>query len=173
MGNSNSDASFLDLRGKIKRKVDLVKTLLKESKIDSLSLAWNELNDEDMTSIADIIKENKIRELDLSWNRIGPQGAFILAEALEKNTSLIQLILINNPITSKGAMFFAQGMKKNISLRFLALRSDANPIDERIISLLKVLASTSRAQSCNTLILMIHNKILPLDLMRELFKFIF
>jgi hypothetical protein len=162
---------MLDLRGRVERKElpNIVQWLLE---IESLSLGSNDLNDEDMEFVVDIINANTVKELDLSWNKIGPKGAFVLAEALERNTSLKQLMLVNNPITTEGATFIANGMKKNISLRFLALQSTEHPIDAKIIALVRVLASNSRSQHCNTMILMIHAKTLPVDLLRMLLRFV-
>ncbi|XP_062923016.1 NLR family CARD domain-containing protein 3-like [Mobula hypostoma] len=94
------------------------------SRIKTLSLEGNMLEDEGAEIIADALKNEtcRIETLRLKHNSIGEKGATQIAEALKTNSSLKVLGLRANVVKAKGAQFIAEALEVNTTLRVLGLQ---------------------------------------------------
>ncbi len=78
------------------------------------------------------IKNNdpSLETIDLTEKQIGPEDMKVLAEALEKNTSVTMINLWNNNLGSEGVKYLAQGLKKNNSVIMINLQSNGLSVEE-------------------------------------------
>ncbi|XP_075235009.1 uncharacterized protein LOC142332450 [Lycorma delicatula] len=72
----------------------------------------NNINDEDVKSLAERLKDSQVSTVDLSCNNIGDKGAKHLAEIL-KYTQITNLVLSRNGIGDEGAKSIAQHLKNS------------------------------------------------------------
>ena len=99
-----------------------------------VKLSGKMVRDKDANKIANALKKNTITLLDLSRNQIGngednpddveETGSFILAKAVEINTSLTSLDLSGNYLNGENANHFFEALKTNKTLTSLNLSSD-------------------------------------------------
>lgn len=68
--------------------------------------------------------EGGVERLDLTNCKLDKHHIKLLANALENNTSLKELILDNNKIDDKGALFLAKALRRNHSLTVLSLENN-------------------------------------------------
>ena len=95
---------------------------LKQNIIIHLKINDGEIRYEEATLLANALEKNTTLErLDLYANNIGDEGAKALASALEKNTTLVLLELAKNNIGDEGAKALATALEKNRSLERLYL----------------------------------------------------
>ena len=67
--------------------------------LDDIDLSFSNLCDEDMYFLsAALAKNTHCTKLDLRFNKIRPRGAYLLAEALQVNQSLLHLHLWSNQL---------------------------------------------------------------------------
>ncbi|XP_067854048.1 NLR family CARD domain-containing protein 3-like isoform X2 [Heptranchias perlo] len=94
------------------------------SRVKTLSLEGNMLEDEGAESIANALKSKmcRIEILRLKQNSIGEKGAAQIAEALKTNSSLKTLGLRANTVRAKGARSMAEALEINTTLRVLGLQ---------------------------------------------------
>ena len=83
----------------------------------------SELNDFHIERLADALTHNTlITKLNLSHNNIQAEGCIKIAEALQKNPSTLETLLLdNNPIGSEGAIELFKALKTHLKLRELNL----------------------------------------------------
>ncbi|XP_051884730.1 NLR family CARD domain-containing protein 3-like [Pristis pectinata] len=94
------------------------------SRVKTLSLEGNMLEDEGAEIIGDALKNEtcRIETLRLKHNSIGEKGAAQIAEALKTNSSLKILGLRANVVKAKGAQLMAEALEVNTTLRVLGLQ---------------------------------------------------
>ncbi|XP_041047653.1 protein NLRC3-like isoform X1 [Carcharodon carcharias] len=94
------------------------------SKVKTLSLEGNMLEDEGAEIIANALKSEtcRIEILRLKHNSIGEKGAAQIAEALKTNSSLKTLGLRANTVRAKGAHSIAKALEINTTLQVFGLQ---------------------------------------------------
>ena len=101
---------------------------LKQNIIRHLTIIDCHIGDEEAKLLANPLEKNTtLYEFHLSRNQIGDKGAKALANALEKNTTLYEFRLGDNQIGDKGAKELATTLEKNTTL--LNLDLGLNKID--------------------------------------------
>ena len=136
-----------------KKLEDLINTCQMNSEIN---LNEQNLNNQDMEIVAQQIIINKqCKELSLESNKITSQGAFILANALNNNTTLESLRLFNNHLSDSGVKYLSEVLSTNNStLKTLGLGS--NDITDNGI---KYLAQMLEINQSLTLLGLVSNEI--------------
>lgn len=95
---------------------------VKHKAIHSMTLACNDLSDEDCKPIAAFLSRyTMMRSLTISENQIGAAGCRYLAEGLRQTSTLETLNLSRNRINDEGVFELAKGIRHNHSLRKLDL----------------------------------------------------
>ena len=89
-----------------------------------LDLSFNKLELSDIEMLALATESSTIHALRLRSCSIGPDGAEILAECLEKNSSIMFLSLAENQIGFSGATALAEMLKVNTTLQDIRLNED-------------------------------------------------
>jgi hypothetical protein len=94
--------SWNEIRGRA--ALDLAAGLQRNSTLQRLDLAWNGFGDSAvMRALANAIAvHSQITWLNLSENKIGAAGSALLADGLECNASLAEIVLDSNPLTMQG-----------------------------------------------------------------------
>jgi hypothetical protein len=106
------------------RELETLLERVRRSPKTKIILRGNCLGGEGAKVLGDYLVEecSELVELSLEWNQLGSAGCVILANSLEKNTSLKVLDLRNNNIKSEGALALAQALQVNQSIRSIDLR---------------------------------------------------
>eukprot|EP00121_Abeoforma_whisleri_P001674 Awhi_evm1s1493 len=129
---------------------------LKENKtIRSLELAHNDLRSEGMQLLIDVLlKENDtLNHLGLYMNGFDDQGAFALANLVEKNETLIYIdIGMNTHMTEKGLKRIADALKYNRTLTTMDLHllGEENRFSLDTIKIISNLIERNRKSWCET-----------------------
>jgi hypothetical protein len=102
---------------------DLISRLRKNPKT-GLILRGNCLGAEGAQILGNYLVEEtcELKSLSLEWNQLGSTGCIVLANALEKNTSVTHLDLRNNSIKNDGAHAICKCLNVNSSLRSIDIR---------------------------------------------------
>jgi Ran GTPase-activating protein (RanGAP) involved in mRNA processing and transport len=99
------------------------------------------MNDDGAKLLANILEENTTLEIiDISNNSIGLEGVKQLANALKKNNTLKKLYLTSNKIGDEGVRYICDALKVNTGLVYLAMgyNSLTNSCCEHICEMIKV-----------------------------------
>lgn len=110
------------------------KAMNKNTRVQILCIAINNINDKGVVSLVKIIQTNKkLKMLDVSFNKIGDDvGYILLVEAIKYNT-LMELDLSGNFITNAGALKIEEFLKnyntENIALKRFNISGDFNDED--------------------------------------------
>jgi hypothetical protein len=101
--------------------------------LQTLSLSYNTLTEDDMVSIANALKQNStIHRLYLRCCSISDSGIQIFAAALPEMKGIKFLDLVGNPFGQDGAKAFLAGLKGNVHLNGVQLPAkydNANDIE--------------------------------------------
>jgi Ran GTPase-activating protein (RanGAP) involved in mRNA processing and transport len=102
--------------------INLIKALENQSTINTLRLAYNEINDSGASAISKLLRVNiNIKLLNLTGNYITEKGAQGLAEAITLNTEIEELYLGDNQLGDIGASYIAKALPFCKKLRALDL----------------------------------------------------
>lgn len=63
-----------------------------------------------------------LTRLDLSNNRIGEQGAFVIADGMDRNKTIVHLAMDGNPVGSAGGRELLRAMRELGDLRDISLK---------------------------------------------------
>lgn len=118
----------------------LAKALEKSTKLQSLKIKSNGIDDSGAASLAKALKKNTtLLSLNLGWNNIRHKGLKAITNALNSNKSLTFISLKGNDIDSEGAEYIADLLKNNPTIHSINL--GANTIDkvgiEKLVSALQ------------------------------------
>ena len=118
----------------------LSRALKAHKRIEHLDLSNCSLGDN--AEVLHIILQSNIKKMNLSNNNIGSPGAAKIAEYLETNTGMFQLVLDGNSFTDTDAVLFAKSLKKNTKLQRLQIRQNSFTVTG-VKSLIKGVFDTS------------------------------
>lgn len=90
--------------------------------LSTLHLSYNKLADASPLKLCIDAQKSRLTELHLDHNLLTEKTAFALAEALEKNTSLLLLQLDSNRLGEAGGVAIAKALRKNTCLQTLGLQ---------------------------------------------------
>jgi len=96
--------------------VEFAAGLKANATLRKLHLQWNSIGDSvPMRAFADALGKCKLTFLDLTKNRIGAPGCAMLADGLEHNSDLVELVLDKNPLTMQGVREVLRASSRNTS----------------------------------------------------------
>jgi len=109
--------------------VEFARGLKANATLRRLHLQWNSFGDSvPMRALADALEKCKITYLDLTMNRIGAPGCALLADGLEHNSDLVEIVLDKNPLTMQGIREILRACSRdvfrNVSVNKCALCRD-------------------------------------------------
>jgi len=100
---------------------------------------------------------NKLYRLYIDKNDIGDDACEAISTALEKNSGLVELSLLNNPqLTGEAIVKILNGLKANNTLVLLEVSKCSEVIKKRIISQQEVINKKRESQGCQVKNLLIH-----------------
>lgn len=137
IGNLNfADNNFTD-----QAVIESINPYLSESStLRVLSLAFNDIEDDGVQSLAQALRSNNmLKELGLRKNRFSEIGTKFLFSALKANSSLEKIDLSDNALGREGAGYIADYLKTNGSLKIMFL-DDISPSDEGFSDIAAALA---------------------------------
>lgn len=108
---------FLDLSKNFIKSIKPFTKILNTTKLNSLLLNENYINDEEIIALCDVLLVNKtLFTLELGGNKMTDAGAKYIAELLKTNTTITRLNLMQNDMTETGAAALIEGMRLNRTL---------------------------------------------------------
>ena len=104
----------------------IASNLLQKGILHHLNLRNNEIGIEGARHIAESLTDAKavLKTLDLSYNRIGAVGARYLTYIIDKNKSIVNLLLEGNQLEDEGIRRICWTLKENNSLKVLHIGSN-------------------------------------------------
>ena len=131
--------------------VNIAKAIQMNTTLHTLDMSDNEISDDEVIAISDCLKKNSsLEKLNLSKNeiKITNEGAKMIAEALQLNTTLKQLDLSINKIFDDGATAISNVLKSNITLQELNI-SHNNITNKGITKITEAIQINSTLQNIN------------------------
>lgn len=106
-----------ELRGKA--ALAFAAGLKENTTLRRLDLQWNSFGDSaTMRAFANALTSSKIRYVNLSENRIGAAGCALLADGLEHNTDLLEIVLDGNALTMQGTRELMRTASERVTRSF-------------------------------------------------------
>ncbi|XP_075996614.1 leucine-rich repeat-containing protein 34-like [Genypterus blacodes] len=99
----------------------LAQSLRSRDQLTGLHLGYNLITDKGVRHLAALMKESALSSLNLMYNQIQADGAQVLAESLQCNSSLLALSLSGNKLGNTGAMHIASALQVNNTLQEVQL----------------------------------------------------
>ena len=122
-------------------------TMLSSSMLTRLYMDRTSLSSIAARTLFTAVKDNnKLKMLDISYNAITDDVAEALTTALATNKSLVELWMINNPISGEAMVTVAHALRDSNTLQLLYVPSYPPAIKDRISSIVQEINTKRRSQ---------------------------